>query len=279
MRIAARAITVVILLLLGSLLPDPGGAAVILVGVFGSDTSTCGPVSPCRTLQYAVNRAASGDTIYLGNPVNFGPATIAKAVEIVGVGTGGAGIYSPTVPCITVTAPAGTVVVISGITCDQGGAARDGIVFNSGKRLQLSDVTLRRGGAGACGIRFRPSTNAFLSLTGVFATEWGSGGACFQPRSTAKVGGSLDGASLQDNTYGILAVSAAGTAIKLTCDDCNVSGGGTGVYASGAASLVRLRDSRVTGNNVGLNRLNGGRIVSGGGNSITGNTTNGTFTP
>jgi len=278
MRRTARTAAATAALLLGLFQGSQGLAAVILVGVYGSDSATCGPTSPCRTLQYAVNRAAAGDTIFLGNPVNYGSATIAKTLDTVGVNTGGAGIYSPTAPCITVNGAAGVVVTITGITCDQGGAARDGIVFNSGKQLILTDVTLRRGGAGACGIRLSTTTNTFVDFSDVRATEWGLGAACLVPQSSA-LAGVLNHVSFQDGATGIRALSSGAASIKVTCDRCDLSGGGTGIYASGHGSQVRLKDSRISGNTVGLNHPNLGKIVSDGGNSVRGNATNGTFTP
>src|ERR1700722_8073010 len=41
-------------------------AGVLHVAAYGSDSPTCGPGSPCRSISQAMENAASGDTIYVG---------------------------------------------------------------------------------------------------------------------------------------------------------------------------------------------------------------------
>jgi hypothetical protein len=41
-------------------------AGVLHVAAYGSDSSTCGRQSPCRSISQAMENAASGDTIYVG---------------------------------------------------------------------------------------------------------------------------------------------------------------------------------------------------------------------
>lgn len=251
-------------------------AAVILVGIFGVDNATCGPVQPCRTLQHAVNRAAPGDIIFLGNSVDYGPVTIAKTIHI--QGTSGAGIFSPSnAPCLTINGGVNDEITVDTLICDQAGAASDGILFNSGRALHVSNVDFRGGGDSACGVRFRPTGDATLGFFDVILSTWGRG-VCLAPRSGADVSGVIANARLQDSQYGIVSTVGAGSVISVICVHCGISGGGTGISSSGAASTVRIRSSRISGNALGLSHPNSGNIVSHGGNAVTGNADNGTVT-
>lgn len=263
------------------LAPVPSMATELVVSTYGQNDSTCGsyvyPARPCKTLQYALNKAASGDTLVLVLVGDYGPATVARAVNI--RGAPGAGIYSPAgVPCLTINAGVNDLVSIAGVTCDQAGASKDGIVFNSGHRLRLVDVTLQRGGSAVCGIRFRPNNNAEFDFSEVRASNWGLGGICVQPRAGADVRGVIENASLQDNMYGILSMAGAGLLVAVTCDGCRIAGGTVGAYSNGVGSTVRLKGDLISNNGTGLSRPNNGKVVSNGGNSVIGNTINGTFT-
>jgi hypothetical protein len=233
-------------------------------------------VVACKTLQYTLDKAAAGDSLILDIVGNYGPAVINKTVHI--RGTPGAGVYAPGAPCYTINAGANDVVSITGVTCDQAGAAKDGVQFNSGHRLRLVDVTLRRGTGASCGVRFRPNGNAEFDFADVRASNWGYAAACVIPRSGADVSGVIDNANLQDNVYGLLSIAGAGSLVAVSCDDCRIAGSTVGAYSNGLDSLVRLKRNLISNNGTGFTHPNNGKMVSNGGNSVFGNTTDGTFT-
>lgn len=280
MRILARGAWIVALLAAFSIHTSSGEAAEIRVSIFGSDSSSCGtdayPFTPCRTLQYAINnRANSGDTVYLEWVGNYGPATIAKTIHIEGaVGTG---IYAPAgVPCLTINGGPNDVVTVTGLVCDQAGAQRTGILFNSGSSLRLTAVTIRSG-VTSCALRFQPNNNAELDFSDIAVSEWNGPAICLVPRSGADVAGVIGNARLHDHQYGLFSRADAGSEISVSCDDCYISGGGAGIHSNGANSTVRVKNSLISDNTLGLSRPNAGQIISNGGNSIIANTTDGTF--
>lgn len=253
-------------------------ASQIRVSSFGKDTPTCGTTvfDACRTLQHGVDRANAGDTVYLDLVGDYGPATIAKTINIIGAAD--AGIYSPADACLTINGAIDDIVTVTNLTCDQAGAARHGIVFNSGHRLRLVDVRLTHGGSGACGVRFQPNTNAEFDFFNVHETSWGTAANCIFPRAGADVTGVIANAGMQDDLYGIRTSAPAGSLIAVSCDECRISGGTVGILSSGAGSTVRIKNCLITENGTGLSHPNDGAVVSNGGNSIIGNTVNGTVT-
>lgn len=270
---SARAFVAAMLVSFGVALP--ARAAIIFVASYGNDAGTCGADygTPCKTLQRGVNRASPGDTVFIEYNGDVGAATIAKALNIVAVLYAGASA-SAGVPCLTISAGANDAVSVTGLTCNQTGTTRDGIVFNSGKRLRLRNVDFR--GAGGCGVRFQPNSNALIDISDSHFGSWGTA-ICIQPRSGADVGGAIENTALTFNNRGVASTAGAGS-IGVNCDACRVLGGSTGIYSSGATSIVRIRNSLIGGNTLGLNHVNSGQIVSLGKNALGGNTTAGTFT-
>src|SRR5262245_45134344 len=120
----------------------PASAGTIYVAPNGADTATCGAVgTPCKTLQKGHDRADAGGTVLLTQPGNYGGAVITKPMNILGVP--GAGVFSPTTPCLTVNMAGGNDTLnVSGLTCNMDGVAKDGILFNDGHKLRLENTVI-----------------------------------------------------------------------------------------------------------------------------------------
>jgi hypothetical protein len=247
------------------------------VASYGNDAGACGAsyISPCKTLQRGVNRASGGDTVFIEYTGDHGPATITKALTIIAVLYGG--ISAPAgLPCLTIAAGADDVISIKGLICEQTGTTRDGIVFNSGKRLRLEQVDFTGGGTGT-GVRFQPSGNALLDIADCNFRAWGAG-LRIAPRSGADVGGAIEHTTFAGNVIGIASSAGAGSIIGVACDSCRIVGGAAGIDSKGAGSVVRVRNSLVGDNKLGLNHPDGGQIVSLKSNAMGGNIAKGTFT-
>jgi hypothetical protein len=251
----------------------------LFVGTFGTDSSGCGPSgSPtCRTLQQAATNASAGDFILLES-ADSGPATITKSLNI--VGTIAQGIYSPGAPCLTVSAGAADIITMTQVVCDMSGAAKHGIVFNSGKRLVLDSVEIRNGGGATCGILFFPHTNSELSINNSTISNFGmsgnGGGICLTPRTGHNVKATANYVNFLSDRFGVRA-DATGGPVSLLIANSNIQSGNIGI-SSAQHSSVFVKNSTVMGNTTGLTHPTAGTLVSLGGNLVTGNTTKGTFT-
>ncbi len=278
-----RSAVLTFLLCVGLSIAPAAQAAWLYVGQapFGTDSPDCGPIGKpfCATLQQAVTNAQPGDSILIEpNGGNVGSATITKAINIVGLIS--AGVYAPNAPCLVINAHATEVVSLTQFTCDQGGTAKNGIQFNSGKSLRLDNVEIRGGTAGTCGILFKPRAASTLLITNSTVSGYGTtgvgGGICIAPRAGGSATATLSHVALRSNRFGLHAEGTNG-AVRLVIASGTIQGnGGSGLYAGTNSSLF-VKDSTIIGNNTGLSHA-GGTLVSLGGNVLSGNTHDGAFT-
>jgi hypothetical protein len=255
----------------------------IVVDVTGTDNGTCGvPASPCKTLQGGVDRAATGDTVFLDLAGDYGPATVDKTITIQAVK--GAGVFSPpSMPCVTINGGASTSVTILELTCDQGGAAEHGILFQAGNFLELRSVTIRAGSGGACGLYVQSTTSAstfwvnYSSITKFLGTNGGA--VCAVPAANNHAEGYLNFVAMEDNENGIRASGTqSGSSVDIFMTSSSAALNNTGVNATGPLSAVFVTNSKIVSNAVGLKHSAGAQITSYGQNSVAGNGSNGTFT-
>ncbi|MGC8473592.1 MAG: hypothetical protein ACP5PW_04200, partial [Candidatus Dormibacteria bacterium] len=133
-------------------------ATLVVNGQAGSDTGNC-VSAPCSTLQYALDQAATGDTIEIEGAVKasdsatFGGAVIPTSIStlsIVGVG----GAYPPQLSGgltagemgSTVTVQSGETVAISNLEIADGVAQKGGGIYNTGN-LTLDNVVVNSNSA------------------------------------------------------------------------------------------------------------------------------------
>lgn len=263
---------------------DPAATKTIyLNNVNGSDGAGCGGVAvgACKTLQFAADQAASGDTLLMVNPGDYGPATITKSLTIQGIA--GAGVFSPpNVACVTVAAGASDKIAISEFTCDQT-TDQDGILFTSGASLALDRVTLDGNNHLNVGVDINTTTRADLFVRDSTIVSFSYGvGIRF---STTFVDGSLHNVTLEYNNVGVF----ANVDTQLMISDCVISQNkGDGLKSVGVGPSVPPRllvsGTTIAMNGTGLSAEAGkgasgkGEIISFGGNSLAGNTIDGTFT-
>lgn len=272
-----------IVAMLGGLSVAPAFAApqTLWVSQGGSDATGTGAFfNPYRTLSKALTVSNDGDTIQLEQG-DYSPGGVIQDAVIILAPPGGGIFGPPGAPCLIVNASAGDDILIDGLTCNQGGAAQNGIVFNTGHKLTLHDTTIRGNTGPTCGVNFKPNANAELNVEDSFfqgGSSGAGGGICISPVGGADVTGVLDNIALQNSPFGLRSVAPAGSINKLTLTNSTISENGGGVFSSGATSTVSLSNSMITNNTSGLQVAGGGKIVSLQGNSLTGNTVNGVFT-
>src|SRR5260221_11862984 len=91
----------------------------------GNDGNPGTFASPVRHLAAALAIANAGDTIIIEQG-DYGAGVIQDAITL--LAPQGGGIFGPPgSPCLTINAPAGADILIDGLTCNQSGAALNGL--------------------------------------------------------------------------------------------------------------------------------------------------------
>ncbi len=133
-------------------------SALYVDGSLGSDSGNC-QSSPCKTINYAITQAVSGDVINVSPGTFFEHLYFSKNLTISGAGPGATAIDQQPFPAFpgVVEVNAGSIVTITGVTIQNaaGGSALcgGGGVFNQGN-LELNNVMVSgnaaTNGAGIC---------------------------------------------------------------------------------------------------------------------------------
>lgn len=263
----------------------------------GDDVNPCSRTAPCKTFAGAISKTAAGGEINALDPGGFGAVTITKAMTING-GPGIAGVLVSGTNGITVSAGASDVVTLKGLDIDGVGLGLSGIVFNTGKTLNVEDCLIY--GFTQQGIDFKPQVNSDLFVSRTTIRKNAGGGIDIVPNGALAVGfAALVDVHLENNMRGVRAQDGSTVTITRSVASGNDNNGftgvstsrpvtvsvdnsmatlngGSGISSSGAQSTVRISASLITDNSGGgLNVLGGGAIVSFGNNRVAGNGTNG----
>ena len=144
-----------------------------------------------------------------------------------------------------------------------------------------TSLSIRPGTTGGANLLIRPSGSASVKvvLDGVRVLDSFSGilidGNSTTGSSTVTV---LDSTVAGGSSNGLNAINSGGGATTVMIDGSTFSSNaGNGVIANGAGVTVRMRDSTVTANARGLLAAASGKLISGGGNTVAGNTVDGAF--
>jgi hypothetical protein len=294
--------------LFGAATPAGAAAFVSFVSGSGTDTGDCGtPATVCRQITYALTQTNEGGIIHV-LPGEYNAFPVSTSVEIV-ADAGQASIFS------TVTAgDTGIAVNVSGAQAVRLRgfliSAAHGILINgSGGTVHIENCTLL-GAENHSGIVYAPTGASELYVSDTAINGSGApnvGGILIKPTGSGSAKAVLDNVKVEDNATGITVDGSATTGANIVTIRnsvvsgssgngvrANDSGGGStnvsleqssasnnatnGVAAIGANATVRLSNSTVTGNARGLNTGSGGKIISHGGNLVSGNTVDGAFT-
>jgi hypothetical protein len=142
-------IVAILLLCTGSVLAQHTQTRTFVSNSGVDSGTTCGLAAPCRTFQYAYNQTAAGGEIVALNSGGYGQLTIGQALNLIAP----TGIYAAmqmtgnSQTGITISAGAGDIVRISGITIIGNGAGNNDVGINVGtclrtelRRLEIKDV-------------------------------------------------------------------------------------------------------------------------------------------
>lgn len=304
------------LALLGAAAPAHAASTTFVSQADGNDANACtSPAAPCATLNGAYGKTVAGGVIHV-LPGEYPSLEITQSVEIIAE-SGQASITSSatgganTLGRFYVNTGAADDVRIRGFTLRAGTSGFvgpvAGISFVGAGALYVEDCTLVDAGNEA--ILFIPTGAGELYVSNsVVSDDIGSdgGGILIKPTGSGSAEAVLDNVRVEDNANGILvdgrattganevtirnttvagstnyglnAIDSGGGATNVMIEGATFSNNGTqGVISNGNNTTVRMRNSTVTGNARGIIFSNSGKLISGGGNLVTGNTVNGTF--
>jgi hypothetical protein len=276
----------------------------------GSDASDCSRSTPCASFAGAYGKTRAGGEIICLDKGNFSSLQITRSVTInCDSPQAGLTVATNTVARFEITTAATDRVILRGLDFDIGRYAGFGnsIQFTGAGALILDHVKITGNPDSFNGIFFAPTGSSRLIVTdSLIAYNGGSGGGAGirvypSPGGSAQV--SLDRVSLSGNAYGIAFDGSNNTAgINATINDSVASGNDQdgiivtapsapigvtvvnsrsvnnsfGIRSFGTNVTVRVQGSQIIGNGTGLS--GSGALLTGGGNTVQANATNGSFT-
>ena len=263
----------------------------------GDDVNPCSRTAPCKTFAGAISKTATGGEINVMDPGAYGALTITKSITVNGDGNF-AGVLASSVNGFVVNAPAGSVVIIRGISINGAGGGGitglNAIRFIAGGELHVENVKIY--GFTQQGIDFNPSgaSSLFVNNTSIRNSV---GAIWIRPTGTGSATASLNKVAMEGNGRGLQAEGGSIVAVRdshamgndsqgfaaigpsriadISLENCVSSNNiGIGVYASGGLASVKMSNVFVTRNNHGLVVDGGGAIVSFGNNRVHSNNNN-----
>jgi len=253
--------------------PAQAQATRTFVSPTGSDASaTCSLAAPCRTFAVAISKTNSGGEIDILGTAGYGSFTIDRAVSIVNPGGVEAGIAVASGGTgITINAGSGDRVSLRGLTVEGAGVGQNGIVLNSGGRLEIIDSVVRN--FTADGILINPtSLGVTLQISNTYVFDTNSAGIHLKLQGSAQAGVTIDHVTVGNNNDGILMdTTNTSYGIDVLINNCTISDfASTGISAVASASAesmeVYIKDTAVrTPRYAGTVAIS----VSGGGSIVT----------
>jgi hypothetical protein len=267
----------------------------------GDDANPCSRQAPCKTWAGAISKTATGGEVDALDSGGFGALTITKAITISGVGVNASVLVAGTNGFVIQAGATGQVLIrdinFQGIR-QSASAGLTGIDFVTGASLRVEGGEISD--FADDGILDQSSTpGSKLVVEGTSINDNSGDGVLIAPPSGAAGSAVLDHDSVDNNACGVVAAAfgpLSATSFTTNCDT-NSSGSaatsdsvvvadstaddnaGAGMMANGSPAQEQLAGDLVTDNGTGLDPLGGGAIIESGlGNSVLGNTTNGSPT-
>jgi len=278
-RLTFKSIAAVVVLLCACALASAQATRTWVSGV-GDDANPCSRTAPCKTFAGAISKTATGGEIDVLDPGGFGAVTITKSISIEACCI--AGVLVSGTNGIQVSAPAGSFVVLRGLTFDGLGTGLAGIKFNSGTSLYVEDCTINN--FTAMGIDFSSTTpnsflfvkdtkirNCFGANSGAIDIRPGGGGSASATIDNVRAEGNNLGFKVEDNSKatfrnciasgnaanGFIVLSNTGAAATMDIENSmSVYNGTNGVRAAanaaGTGAVARISNMRIAGNGTGI---------------------------
>lgn len=281
----------------------------------GDDVNPCSRTAPCKTFAGAISKTAAGGIINALDPGGFGTVTITKSITIgtdpglggiLNAATNGVVINAAATDIITlkglsIDAPtnsastglngvrilnAGTVNIYNSQIGGNQAAAPNGngvILLNATGtvRLNIVDSTILANGSAAgssgAGVQINPtgSGSAIVSIQDTAIMNNTRGLSVDTSGTTGNVKTAVKNSSVVGNSLAGVLLISNGAISTLSFTDSISSNNGGGLGVNGAGSKITFARSTISENTTGLVAVNGGVLISSGGNIVVDNVTQG----
>jgi hypothetical protein len=264
----AKAVAAILFLFLTCALASAQSTRTFVSGV-GNDANPCTRTAPCQTFAVTIGRTTTGGEIDVLDPGGFGTLTINKSVTIDGCCI--AGVLGTTgASGIVINAPAGSYVVLRGLTLDGQGIGLSGIQFLSGGSLHVEDCTINNFTGPA--IDFQPTTASTLIVKDTKIRDCPAGGIDVHPQAGGSATAVIDRVRAEVNQFGFKVEDNANVTIRNSIAGNSAGNGFLVISNTGAPALLSLENSLAANNGSnGIKAQNANAVARIGGNVFSGN--------
>jgi hypothetical protein len=251
------------------------------VAINGSDANDCssGPLA-CRTAQRGIDQTNPGGEVVFDSAGDFFTATVNKSLTLNFIHNGQmdqpADGGPPGANLLFNPPNADANLFIRGLYMNLLNRDAHGIQVNRGSLFLQNSSIQNVGGTNKSGILFTPNDNAGLFAIDCILHE-GPAGITVAPRAGADVTAVISNNTIGKFGTGVRSTPPLGTTSNVVVQNSTISGGGIAIQSSSARSTVAVKNSTIAHNATALSRPGGGLLVSLTGNSLPGNTVNGSF--
>jgi hypothetical protein len=284
-----------LLMLLLPATPATAQATRTWVSGVGDDANPCSRTAPCKTFAGAISKTATNGEINTLDPGGFGGVTITKSITIKACTSGIGGVLVSGTNAIVINAPATATVTLRCLDINGLGTGLNGIRIIAGKRLNVLDSEIYGFVRDAidvesstAGTKVLIARNHIHDVTGaaVMVAPPNSSSATVMLRNNEISGTGCGAVAAQfgpDPAFNFAtncgtssnASGISGVAIVNSVDNLFTDVTTAAIFSRGALAFSRIGNNQIINNGTGLQAVDGGSILSFGGNFITGNGTNG----
>ncbi|MEA3029333.1 MAG: hypothetical protein QOG13_658 [Sphingomonadales bacterium] len=264
-----------------ALAASPAGAQATRTWVsgVGDDLNPCSRTAPCKTFAGALSKTATNGEINCLDPGAFGAVVIGKAISIICQYTEAGALATVGSNDITVNAPAGDAVYLSGLDLHGANTGLNGVRFIGGKSLTIENSIIRGFGAvNGQGVQFVPTGTSTLIINNTTIASNGNaatgGGVLIAPSGAGVATATLRNVNVTTNANAGVLVNGASTVMimnSLVAYNANF-----GIRTASGSPTVRVGATTITGNGTGVS-VGAGTIESYGTNQLNGNSGDGAF--
>jgi hypothetical protein len=262
----------------------------------GDDANPCSRTAPCKTFAGAISKTATNGEINTLDPGGFGGVTITKSITINACTSNMGGVLVSGTNAIVVNAPADARVILRCLDINGLTTSLDAVRILAGKSVKLTDSEIfgfTRNGVAA--VNSTPGNK--LLLVRNFIHDNGGNAVLVAPPNGGSTTATLRNNDFVQNACGVAATGFGPSAAFAFATNCGTNAPNAqtgvavvnsfnnlmtdstfGVLSNGANAFNRIGDNEIIQNNTGIAAINGGSLLSFGGNMLVGNGVNGTTT-
>jgi hypothetical protein len=217
----------------------------------GDDANPCSRTAPCKTFAGAISKTATGGEIDVLDPGGFGAVTITKSISIEACCI--AGVLVSGTNAIVVQAPAGSNIVLRGLTIEGLGTGLTGVKFTGGGSLTVENCFINN--FTTFGIDFAPNQaqNSYLSVKDTVIRNCvgaSSGGIIVEPVGGGIGTAMINNVRLENNTAGLKSNTAS--AVVHVSDSVAANNQFAGFASTVAGAVLNLDSVQSLTNGTGL---------------------------